>query len=431
MRLIEGRTRADFLKRVSLVSSLSLLVLQLVVIGLTTIDAFSLLDWLYLSAAAQTAFALVLLLSALRNLRTTRPKLPATHYADRDLPTLTVAIPARNETDDLEACLVSLTQSNYPKLEIIVLDDCSQNRRTPEIMRQFAHDGVRYLSGKVPPDEWLAKNYAYYQLEQEANGELLLFCGVDARFESQTLRLLVETLLAKKKTMLSVIPANVVPTRWSLESLMVQPGRYAWELSLPRRLLNRPPVLSTCWLINTKALALAGGLPAVRRKNSVESYFARQTAIGSDGYAFIQSTPEIGLLSKKSFNEQRMTAVRTRYPQLHRRPELVGLLSLTELFIVSGPFVLALHGLIERQWILLGMSLVNVVLLNVFFSKVVNLTYRRFLLRGCWLLPFVILYDIVLLNYSMWQYEFGEIIWKGRNVCLPVMRAIPQLPKVD
>jgi hypothetical protein len=30
----------------------------------------------------------------------------------------------------------------------------------------------------------------------------------------------------------------------------------------------------------------------------------------------------------------------------------------------------------------------------------------------------------------MWQYEFHEVLWKGRNVCLPVMRIIPNLPKL-
>src|SRR3954468_4885256 len=129
-------------------------------------------------------------------------------------------------------------------------------------MRQFAHNVVNFIAGDAPPEEWLAKNFAYYQLSKEANGELLLFCGVDTRFQRQTLRALVELLEYKQKSMLSVIPANKLPRRWSLESLMVQPGRYAWELSLPRRWLNRPPVQSTCWLISSKALITAGGLPS-------------------------------------------------------------------------------------------------------------------------------------------------------------------------
>ena len=433
LRLVEGRTRAEFLKTVSLKSFLTLLLLQAAVGGLALANHYAqleLLGWLYISAAAQTVLALVLVVSTLHSLKATRPKPLKESHADRDLPTLSVAIPARNETDDLEACLQSLVASDYPKLEILVLDDCSQNKRTPEIIRQFAHDGVRFIAGEAPPEEWLAKNYAYYQLSRAANGEVLLFCGVDTRFEPQTLRALVGTMMERRKNMLSVIPRNRQPSRWALESLMVQPGRYAWELALPRRWLQRPPVLSTCWLMTAAALKKAGGLAAVRRKNSVESYFAYR-CIKDDAYAFLQSTPEIGLSSEKSFTEQRDTAIRTRYPQLHRRPELAAVLSLVELFVVSGPFILALFGIINHSWLLLAVSLVNIGLLNWFYGRIVGLTYRRQLLRGYWLLPFAILYDIGLLNYSMWQYEFGEIIWKGRNVCLPVMQAYPSLPKLD
>lgn len=70
-------------------------------------------------------------------------------------------------------------------------------------------------------------------------------------------------------------------------------------------------------------------------------------------------------------------------------------------------------------------------MLCLFYAKVMNLTYRTFLLRGFVLLPFAALYDIALLNYSMWQYEFHEVLWKGRNICMPVMRVYPALPKLD
>ena len=49
--------------------------------------------------------------------------------------------------------------SDYPKLEIIVLDDCSQDR-TAEIIRNFAHDGVRFIQSEDNKDNWLDKNKA-------------------------------------------------------------------------------------------------------------------------------------------------------------------------------------------------------------------------------------------------------------------------------
>lgn len=434
LRLVEGRMQTNYLYKASLCTSLWLIGLQAAVLVITTVAGHyhvAILTWWYILAGGQLAVALVLLSSTLRHIRTTTPPAPSGATADRDLPALTVAIPARNETEALEACLRSLLASTYPKLEILVLDDCSQNKRTPEIIRNFAHDGVRFIAGKQPPNQWLAKNYAYQQLAKAANGQLILFCGVDTCFEPGSLKTLVEILLQKHKSMVSIVPRNVFSRHTPTASLLIQSNRYVWELAPPRRLLQRPPVLSTCWLITAEALRAAGGFPAASHKVIPESYLARQTARTNDGYSFLQSDKRIGITSQKSLDEQRATSVRTRYPQLHRRPEMVALLSLAECAALIWPLIICLVALLNHLWILAVLSGLAYLLLGILHSKVVNLTYRRSIVRGIWLLPVAVLYDIGLLNYSMWQYEFKEVIWKGRNVCIPIMRTTPSLPHID
>lgn len=427
LRVLEGRMQPDHLFRSTRQTSLWLIGLQLAAAATGSLDErYSWLGatWPFLLTGFQLAVATLLWMSTIRSLRTTKPPASRKTIADHELPTLSVAIPARNETDDLDACLQSLVMSDYPKLEILVLDDCSQNKSTPGIIRDFAHAGVRFVAGKTPPTHWLAKNYAYDQLAKEANGDQLLFCGVDTRFQPETLRTMVETLLQKRKSMISFLPHNQVPTRFSVESLLVQPARYAWELSLPRRQLRRPPVLSTCWLISTKELKAAGGFEAVSRSIAPESYFAKSSTRHKDGYSFMQSDQTMDLGSTKSLAEQRGTAIRTRYPQLHRRPELVSLFGLGEVVAFVLPIVMLVLNLSHHNWLLATGSLATLALLVDFYSRIVSLAYRQFLWRGLWALPLVALYDLGLLNYSMWQYEFREVIWKGRNVCIPVMRTI-------
>jgi chlorobactene glucosyltransferase len=417
-RLVSQRTEVNYLLRVALISSLWLLSLQIIVLA-GAIVSLSPKAWLYMLAILQLAVAIGLSSSTRRHMRTTLLPASKGQLADRDLPTLTVAIPARNETVDLEACLQSLTASTYPKLEILVLDDCSQNKHTAEIIRSFAQSGVRFIAGEVPPAHWLAKNCAYQQLMAQSNSEIILFCGVDTRFEPESLKLMVEALLQKNKTMLSFIPRNFWPA--SIGATLIQPSRYAWEMALPRRWLNRPPVLSSCWLVKRKLLEANGGFAAVARKISPESYFARAAA-QDDGYSFVQSSATVGLVSVKSFAEQQATAIRTRYPQLHRRQELAALLSLAELMTLVMPFAIFIGSLLGGAWPLVVISTLTCFELLSFYSRIVRLTYRRFLWRSLWLLPIAAVYDIGLLNYSLWQYEFNEVIWKGRNVCLPVMR---------
>jgi hypothetical protein len=431
LRLVRARMHAKYLRRATRHASLWLIGGQAIVILVWDWSVWARIStyhlWLALTYSVCVC-AIVLLASTIRHLlRTRMPIVSSNIVPSHDLPTLTVAIPARNETDDLERCLTSLVASNYPKLEILVLDDCSQNRRTPEIIRSYAHDGVRFIQGRVPEDNWLAKNQAYQQLLEEANGELLLFCGVDIEFAPNSLRALVLAMLDKKKTMVSIMPKNTLrDAGFPFGATLIQPIRYAWELALPRKLFRRPPVLSSCWVARRDMLTAAGGFAAVSRSIVPESYFARVSTI-HDGYSFMQSNEATGIVSNKSFVEQQSTAIRTRYPQVHRRVELVMLLTVSELVGVILPYALffvGLFGHLSPQ--LLSISAATIIMLTVTYVLIVYVTYRALLVRAIWMPFFAIVADVILLNYSMFRYEFSEVVWKGRNVCIPVMYAVGQ-----
>jgi glycosyltransferase involved in cell wall biosynthesis len=433
IRIVVARMHEQYLRRATRLTSWMLILWQAILLGiwqLTRIyEIHSEACWIILSAV-QLALAVILLASILRHRRTTRMPEVKEQLTDSELPTLTVAIPARNETDMLEECLTELVSSNYPKLEIRVLDDCSQNKRTPEIIKSFAQSGVRFIAGEVATDDWLAKNLAYQKLFDNASGELILFCGVDVRFKPNSLRQLVGVLLQKNKSMISVMPDNDEPKPWrENESLMLQPVRYAWELGLPRRMFNRPPVLSSCWLIRHKVLASAGGFAGVSRSIVPESYFARVAAV-HDGYSFLQSDETTEISSVKRSSEQFSTAVRTRYPQLHRRPELVSILAMIEFVGLVLPFGMFLTALVAGDHLSIVLfSGAACLLLIWFYAEVVRMTYRTFLVQSLFLFPLAVMFDILLLFYSMYKYEFSEVIWKGRNVCVPVMHVVPTLPK--
>lgn len=435
-RLVEARVHERYLQHITVQTSIWIISFQVVLMLLWQITS-----WLNVSTyhfwSVMVSFdliiVLILLRTTVRHLRKTNPPpLPGINVSDSDLPTITVAIPARNETTDLESCLQSLISSDYPKLEILVLDDSSQNKRTPEIIRSFAHDGVIFIQGSEPEVNWLAKNQAYQRLFEEANGDLIVFCGVDVQFQINSLRQLVNTMLYKNKTMLSIIPKNTIidkPTHH--DSALLQPFRYAWELVLPRKLFHRAPVLSSCWIIKREILVSAGGFGAVSRSIIPESYFAHVCAV-HDGYSFMQSNNLIGITSHKCFDEQLATAIRTRYPQLHRRMELVLLTTLVELFVVIMPFALivaSLLGYVSLQ--LTIVSIITVLILTLIYILIVRLTYRKWLLRSVILLPIAILIDVALLNYSMYRYEFSIVIWKDRNISIPIMHTSDLSPSMD
>lgn len=423
LRIAEGRMQAQYLRFASRRTGLVLGVLQLLLLGVVWLSGKVSWPLLLPLAGVQLAVAAGILVISWRTIAKTGRRSSEAHYSDKDLPTVSVAIPARNETTDLEECLRSVLANTYPKLEVLVLDDCSQDK-TAEVIRSFAHDGVRFIKGDEPQDRWLAKNQAYDRLADEATGELILFCGVDVRFGSEAVRAIVTMLLDRKKDMVSVLPRRLSSDPWAA---LIQPMRYWWELALPRRFFNRPAVLSTCWLIRRKSLKELGGFEAVSHAIIPEGYFAREL-VKRDGYSFVRADEQLDIRTQKSLTDQRETAIRTRYPEVRRRPEWAMLLVMAEVALLLGPFAVVVSGFwlgFDVAQLLAGIACLLLIITHV---AIVQISNPANVVVAVFNLPLAILTEIAMGLASMYQYEFSVVDWKGRNICIPVMHVIPKLP---
>ncbi len=425
-RITKNRMHERYLKQVTSRTSLRLFFLHPVLVLILLLPAALGHDsYLKFFTQVQLVVAAGILLVTLYNIRKLGFRMPGTFLTDRELPTVTVAIPARNETTDLQECLHTILANDYPKLEVIVLDDCSQGR-TAEIIKSFAQDGVRFVQGQPPADRWLAKNQAYQQLYQEASGDLILFCGVDVRLGSQAIRSMVNLLHSRKKSMLSVLP---VRSESSPADAFIQPMRYWWELALPRRLFNRPPVLSTCWMIERNAMKNHGGFAAVSHTILPEAFFAREL-VKTDGYSFVRSSNELEVKTAKSFSEQYHTAIRNRYPQIRRRPEWALIMTTVNVLFLILPFVF----LVSSFWVdsvstwVTGITCLLIVITHV---VIVNITDPANSLLAIVSFPVAAFSEMIIGYVSMIQYEFFTVEWKDRNICIPVMHVVPRLPSIE
>lgn len=428
VRLIKANKKPKYLaniyKRSLLFLGAYLIVLDLLYLAYIELN-LSLYWLLYLLMGISFVCLLAMALSLSRSLKKMKIRSSLEYISDQNLPTLTVAIPARNETEDLDACLASLVSSDYPKLEILVLDDCSQTKHTPEIIKSFAQSGVRFIEGQEPPSSYTAKNYAYEQLLDQASSKLILFCGVDVRFDKSTLRLMVEELIDRKKRMASFMPINMTGNLSPIERLAIQPWRYFFEIATPRRQFNRPAVLSTCWLIYASDLKELGGFRGVSRDVLPERYFAKQIVRKYQAYSFLRTKESpIAFKCQKSYQAQLSTAKRTYYPLMGSRLENVLVVSLLKLDVLCLPFVLLVYGLIVGNIALSLICLAMFLIGSVCFMVVANETYDKLDYFSLIFMPFLALFDIYQGVKSMWLYEFSQVIWKDRNVCIPTMRQL-------
>lgn len=423
LRIVKNRMHSQYLKQSTGRTSLRLFFLHPLAVVLLILY-FILLGGSHVQwfAALQLAAAAVLLAVVTRNIYKLGYKPSKTFLSDRELPTVTVAIPARNETTDLEECLRSILANDYPKLEIIVLDDCSQGK-TAEIIKNFAQAGVRFVRGEPPAERWLAKNQAYQQLYREASGDLVLFCGVDARFGPRAIRSMVNLLAVRKKSMLSVLP---VRSQSSPADAFIQPMRYWWELALPRRMFNKPPVLGTSWMIDRGDLKKYGGFAAVSHTILPEGFFAREL-VKTDKYSFVRSSGELEVKTVKNLHQQYASAIRNRYPQIRRRPEWALIITVVNVLFLLLPFVfLAASPWVDSiNQLVVGLTCLLLVMAHV---SIVNITDPANSLLALLSFPVAAFSELVIGYASMLQYEFFTVAWKDRNICIPVMHTIPKLP---
>jgi glycosyltransferase involved in cell wall biosynthesis len=104
-------------------------------------------------------------------------------------PLVSVIVPARNEAREIERCLRSLIAQDYPNVEIIAVDDRSEDA-TGSIMDSLAAESprVRVIHVRELPDRWLGKTHAMWRAASEAKGEWLLFTDGDIVFAPETIR---------------------------------------------------------------------------------------------------------------------------------------------------------------------------------------------------------------------------------------------------
>lgn len=101
---------------------------------------------------------------------------------DKDLPTATVIVAARNEEDNILRCLESLARLEYPegKLEVILVDDRSTDK-TGKIIEEFISKRSNFK--KIIPDEpkgkMVGKVNALATAIRKAEGEIILTTDAD------------------------------------------------------------------------------------------------------------------------------------------------------------------------------------------------------------------------------------------------------------
>jgi len=148
---------------------------------------------------------------------------------------LSVIIPARNEETNLPFLLSSLQIQTRQPFEVIVVDDCSEDR-TRETAERY---GVKVIAGSPPPAGWTGKNWAVWNGYRQAAGDLVAFLDADVRLAPHAL----EALLAAREAAggaVSVVPYHVTEKFYEKLALISNLlGLFAFTSPLERKNPNQ------------------------------------------------------------------------------------------------------------------------------------------------------------------------------------------------
>lgn len=329
-----------------------------------------------------------------------------------DMPTVSVCIPARNETHAMTECLQRVIESQYPKLEIIVLDDLSGDD-TPVLIKSFAHEGVRFVEGSPLPDGWLGKNHALQSLLEEASGTYILFMDVDTRLSPDSIEQLVAYAQNEKALMVSVLPRREDGWR---ASVIFSPLRYFWELMFHSN--SAPATASNAWLIDRKTLVERWqGFTHFKEAIQPESRLSA-ALMATNQYRFLIGTESLGVSYEKKWRSQVATSIRLLFPLIGAKfshAVIVGL----DLLILAGPLFVLIAGIFAGFGILQVVALVFWLMFAGLYASYLKQVWKH----GWWLAGllwgFIVIQEVVLVALSAWGYHKHIVTWKGRLVRVP------------
>lgn len=137
-------------------------------------------------------------------------------------PLVSVVVPARNESLNIETCLRSITASSYRCFEVIVVDDRSEDD-TAALAGGVPAGRARsidVIGGEPLPEGWLGKPWACHQGAARARGDLLLFTDADTTHHPDLLGRAVAGLGEEGADLLTVVGRQLMETFWER---LVQP----------------------------------------------------------------------------------------------------------------------------------------------------------------------------------------------------------------
>ena len=340
-----------------------------------------------------------------------------------ETPKVSVCIPARNEEANIERCVRSFMEQDYPNLEIIVLDDNSDDS-TPEILRRLSEEDSRLkvMKGKPLEKGWRGKVYGMKQMLEVASGDYILFTDADTMHKKCSVRYGVDLLLTNNAKMVSGYPEELAdrPISAACVSIIVLNTMFYLPVFLQNRFQKTPfaMAIGQYMMMEKKSLLEVGGVEKIKNANDDDVNMARLFCSTGHKQIFANMKYALSCLMYPNFKEAMKGMERGFISAIKFTPLMCALMPFAFLILLGFTLLplLSVLGLIFLHLSLPSILFaLGTLLLYTAYAVITNYHGFKFPVPLMGMCMFGIC--TILLVRGLWHQIFKkEIEWKGRKV---------------
>ena len=364
-------------------------------------------------------FAFSILVSILGVINLIFIKKPIVYSQNNISSLVSVLIPARNEEVNIKRCLYSLIDQSYKNLEIIVLDDDSDDQ-TYDVVKNISknYESIKLVKGEAKTIGWTGKNWACNQLSKYANGDFLLFVDADTKLQKNTIAETVNEMNNNDIDLISLFPNRITNTVID-KIISVTIGWFIFSC-LPIIFSNKNPIFSSAFgqflLFRKGAYFSIGGHESI--KDKILDDFELGRLITKKGYNLnvLDGTERISTFSYSTEKEALEGLSKSIFPFFNNKliPFLILLIlflsmGLMPIFIMMGEFF---GSKLTKSKEMIAYFTWGLITLSWSISS-----YRsKQGIRYGILYPFITTFTAIIGIFSIITFLTKSVNWKNRNV---------------
>ena len=245
-------------------------------------------------------------------------------------PSISVIVEARQQGDVLKFTLPSILSFYYPQVEILLVDDGSDDAIRQAAQQAAAAEPAarfRVLAGAPTPPGWRDELWALEQGVNASDGEWLLFVDAGILFDPTLPRDLARLALVEDYSMASLLHMLRPETFW--DRLLLPAFFFFFHFLYPFHRVRESEssiaaAAAGCLLVERQALGRAGGLQAVRGARFEELALGRLMKASGARVYLGASVRAAGFRRLRTLRAIRQMVTRSACAEFHYSWALVG-----------------------------------------------------------------------------------------------------------